>query len=180
MPTVHSCRFPTQSLFHTTLASAHTGQNMPNLGKSWSRTSGAIYVSQPIKTSPDSKVHGTNMGPPGSCQPQMGPMLAPWTWLSGSVCVTWSPHDFCRSRWRQVVHNRPGVLCNIDYPSETLLKFKSRGNSFIHSICLSSPIVFEILHRAQQWYCRAICHIWRRLYYLKGCYRRKTFGEIWV
>ena len=23
------------------------------------------------------------MGPPGSCQPQMGPMLAPWTLLSG-------------------------------------------------------------------------------------------------
>ena len=31
---------------------------------------------------PDSKVHGANMGPPGSCRPQMGPMLAPWTLLS--------------------------------------------------------------------------------------------------
>ena len=31
----------------------------------------------------DSKVHWTNMGPPGSCRPQMGPMLAPWTLLSG-------------------------------------------------------------------------------------------------
>ena len=27
------------------------------------------------------------MGPPGSCRPQMGPMLAPWTLLSGQCCV---------------------------------------------------------------------------------------------
>ena len=36
---------------------------------------------------PDSKVHGAIMGPtwgpPGSCRPQMGPMMAPWTLLSG-------------------------------------------------------------------------------------------------
>ena len=36
---------------------------------------------------PDSKNHGANMGPtwgpPGSCRPQMGPMLAPWiSWMS--------------------------------------------------------------------------------------------------
>ena len=35
---------------------------------------------------PDSKVHGPTWGPPGSCRPQMGPMLAPWTLLSGLVC----------------------------------------------------------------------------------------------
>ena len=32
---------------------------------------------------PDSKVHGANMGPPGSCRPQMGTMLAPWTCYLG-------------------------------------------------------------------------------------------------
>ena len=32
---------------------------------------------------PDSKVHGAIMGPPGSCRPQVGPMLAPWILLSG-------------------------------------------------------------------------------------------------
>ena len=37
--------------------------------------------------SPDSKVQGANMGPSGSCRPQMGPMLAPWTLLPGSVMV---------------------------------------------------------------------------------------------
>ena len=28
---------------------------------------------------------GPTWGPPGSCQPQMGPMLAPWTLLSGTL-----------------------------------------------------------------------------------------------
>ena len=31
----------------------------------------------------DSKVHGAKWGSPGSCWPQMGPILAPWTLLSG-------------------------------------------------------------------------------------------------
>ena len=48
------------------------------------------------KTSPDSKVHGANMGPPGSCRPQLGPMLAPWTLLWGSspqqLCALWGQH----------------------------------------------------------------------------------------
>ena len=35
--------------------------------------------------SSDRKVHGAYMGPPESCRPQMGPMLTPWTLLSGSV-----------------------------------------------------------------------------------------------
>ena len=43
--------------------------------------------SKALKRYPDSKVHGANMGPtwglPGSCRPQMGPVLAPWTLLSG-------------------------------------------------------------------------------------------------
>ena len=29
---------------------------------------------------------GPTWGPPGSCRPQMGPMLAPWTLLSGMFC----------------------------------------------------------------------------------------------
>ena len=33
---------------------------------------------------PDSKVHGTNMGPSGADRTQVGPMLAPWTLLSGN------------------------------------------------------------------------------------------------
>ena len=45
------------------------------------------------------KFMGPTWGPPGSCRPQMGPMLAPWTLLSGWFCyqlianqVTRQPH----------------------------------------------------------------------------------------
>ena len=39
----------------------------------------------PFTENPDSKAHGANptWGPPGSFRPQMGPVLAPWTLLSG-------------------------------------------------------------------------------------------------
>ena len=44
------------------------------------------------------KFMGPTWGPPGSCQPQMGPMLAPWTLLSGSLIsvgpgsqISWLP-----------------------------------------------------------------------------------------
>ena len=36
------------------------------------------------------KFMGPTWGPPGSCRPQMGPMLAPWTLLSGYINIT---HD---------------------------------------------------------------------------------------
>ena len=34
---------------------------------------------------------GPTWGPPGSCRPQMGPMLAPWTLLSGMIAVAVVP-----------------------------------------------------------------------------------------
>ena len=43
------------------------------------------YKKYSVWLAPDSKIHGVNWGPPGSCRPQMGPMLAPWTLLSGAV-----------------------------------------------------------------------------------------------
>ena len=44
---------------------------------------------------PDSKVHGVNMGPPGPCRPQMDPMLAPWTLLSGILYLHTIPQGIC-------------------------------------------------------------------------------------
>ena len=37
----------------------------------------------------DSKVHMAHVGPPGSCRPPVGPMLAPWTLLSGCIFNVW-------------------------------------------------------------------------------------------
>ena len=49
---------------------------------------GCTFEAKSFHPIPDSKVHGANMGPPESCRPQMGPMLAPWTLLSGILYCT--------------------------------------------------------------------------------------------
>ena len=53
------------------------------------------------------KVNGANMGPPGSCRPQMGPMLAPWTLLSGRVI---QPNIHTWIAWMLL-----GIASNWDY-----------------------------------------------------------------
>ena len=44
-----------------------------------------VIISIASKGIPDSKFMGPTWGPPGSCRPQMGPMLAPWILLSGMI-----------------------------------------------------------------------------------------------
>ena len=47
-----------------------------------------LVVICPIIKRPEiAKFMGPTWGPPGSCRPQVGPMLAPWTLLSGSLCL---------------------------------------------------------------------------------------------
>ena len=41
------------------------------------------------KMIPDSKFHGANMGPSGAERTQVGPMLVPWTLLSGIYVLSW-------------------------------------------------------------------------------------------
>ena len=46
---------------------------------------------------------GPTWGPPGSCRPQMGPMLAPWTLLSG--CTTYIYYDIMKNQNVWLQHN---------------------------------------------------------------------------
>ena len=60
------------------------------------------------------KFMGPTWCPPGSCRPQMYPMLAPWTLLSGRAMI-WEhvPHFwslFERSRPLYSTHNEPMIL----------------------------------------------------------------------
>ena len=69
----------------------------------------------------DNKVHVPTWGPPGSCRPQMGPMLAPWTLLSGRICYLvlllglLSCYPFIYDihndviKWKHFLHNWPFV-----------------------------------------------------------------------
>ena len=58
--------------------------SLPDCGS----TRGKLFASQ--TTSQIARLMGPTWGPPGSCQPQMGPMLAPWTLLSEMLSVS---HD---------------------------------------------------------------------------------------
>ena len=57
------------------------------------------------RTAQIAKVMGPKWGPPGSCRPQMGPMLAPWTLLSGCIYVVRNllhPHKFTNQWWNSL------------------------------------------------------------------------------
>ena len=51
------------------------------------------------KASQIAKVMGPTWGPPGSCRPRMGPMLAPWTLLSGIIVGMYRGWGCCMCVW---------------------------------------------------------------------------------
>ena len=61
------------------------------------------------------KFMGRTWGPPGSCRPQMGPILAPWTLLSGwTGHATWECQDVIHMGWFQLPP-RCLVICMFAY-----------------------------------------------------------------
>ena len=69
------------------------------------------------------KFMGPTWGPPGSCRPQMGPMLALWTLLTGIVCF----HQLMGNRWIAAgsVFGYCDTSYNNPYPSEVSNNFRS-------------------------------------------------------
>ena len=55
-----------------------------------------MFISGRCVTSQIPRFVGPTWGPPGSCRPQMGPMLAPWTLLSGIPSMRYVA--WCHSR----------------------------------------------------------------------------------
>ena len=66
-------------------------------------------------TSQKAKFMGPIWGPPGSCRPQMGPMLAPWTLLSGIIFKDDDAVLF--THWGQMVHIYISKLATGQTPS---------------------------------------------------------------
>ena len=52
----------------------------------------SIVTVPPHKPTQIAKIMGPTWGPPGSCRPQMGPMLGTWILLSGKLCTL---HTYC-------------------------------------------------------------------------------------
>ena len=108
----------------------------------------------------DRKVHGSNMGPSGSCWPQMGPMLAPWTLLSEVLTNTYSgrwwctqcvwrpclPAQACRRWCSQYLYGSHAYQkCNFlewiyevvfTYVSKSYLRTRTLGDGHARNICL--------------------------------------------
>ena len=80
---------------------------------------------------PDSKVHGTNMRPIWADMTQVGPMLAPWTLLSGLLTkLVWCGGHRRRVYWRLL----PAT------PREKTLYFRKAGVWGIRDLhCFSVP-----------------------------------------
>ena len=55
---------------------------------------------------------GPTWGPPGSCRPQMGPMLAPWTLLSRTVWCPNCPGGIHAVWWTTIRWTASGVVVN--------------------------------------------------------------------
>ena len=56
----------------------------------WHHVSPQLDNGSSLGLNQDNKFHVVNMGPPGSCRPQVGPILTTWTLLSGLLTAHWS------------------------------------------------------------------------------------------
>ena len=67
-----------------------------------------LYVTDPAvdsNTPQIAKFMGPTWGPPGSCRPQMGPMLVPWTLLAGAtLAIPWDSMARCKQGQSLLYH----------------------------------------------------------------------------
>ena len=83
---------------------------------------------------------GPTWGPPGSCGPQMGPMLASWTLLSGTVQQMPLPYQvYLQSSNPAVVLIRWHVLYELFAPisSSWHLNYEYEKYNMFHEICIT-------------------------------------------
>ena len=103
---------------------------------------------------------GPTWGPPGSCRPQLGPMLAPWTLLSGlshTVCKYSLEEQHCiplkQSRWYSV--SVPPT-----HPSHCLLVLRMFTDNVFP--CCRGEACFWLVARTPMYYCWWSHDSWNR------------------
>ena len=86
----------------------------------------AMLDTAPMKTKhiPDNKIHGANMGPTWVLSSPDGPMLAPWTLLSGIYCNIWmtcllwlTPFLDLEREWQKQIKRNDSCQCVIVLPN---------------------------------------------------------------
>ena len=119
---------------------------------------------------PNNKVPGANMGPIWVLRPQMGPMLAPWTLLSGGLHL---PGQLSTMRWRQCTLLRVSTYGDIMISFEAykrghlltvtnhIMRFQIRSWIMYYRLIFVQYIVIRILvwtkyHEKPHWLCSFI------------------------
>ena len=97
------------------------------------------------------KFMGQTWGPPGSCRPQMGPMLAPWTLISGSGWFNvGTVVPTLGQRWTNMLF---GSACGYKV-------YMKQVRHWITYQCLACVLIKYLCHLRQPVQCRAhICDI---------------------
>ena len=94
---------------------------------------GTVFCYHLSLSSQIARFMGSTWGPPGSCRPQMGPMMAPWTLLSGIHYTMRNMHTgltlLCFGVFVTV---RPGQSYDFPSDSETTLQNVGKWISWIH------------------------------------------------
>ena len=106
---------------------------------------------------PDYKVHGPTWGPPGSCRPQKGPMLASWSLLSGNYCnnfwISALPLALPNgSTWGFIKHSKCESHYSLRYDM-FLYSYQTSASIDISSINYIYSYISVVLH----WYW---CRLW--------------------
>ena len=135
------------------------------------------------------KFMGPTWGPPGSCRPQMGPMLAPWTLLSGKVwniwvrswncgcLVTWFPYQLIAkpgNKTATVLWPDPSVVSIFEKISTVIPQYTPDAISIMYMMggccCSRSPVsqhimLYNWLHMGILWCCNLPAK-WMYVWYL--------------
>ena len=126
----------------------------------------------PDNNSPDNKFMGSTWGPPGSCRPQMDPMLAPWTLLSGrlqDLAAEISALEFGASHWLLTgsLRIRPSTTMVLAIQDERVLAFHKEG--------FRSPVHTRLWQMIPH-----LLILWRESLYAVLClWRDSLYVEIW-
>ena len=130
-----------------------------DLNRWWLTSTIPYSITRPQCVTSDSQITkfmGPTWGPPGSCRPQMGPMLAPWTLLSGIPTVkeatyhcgqhstsAITKHDWLAA-WMSVIHQSALRTIVCATPSQGgMIHTPVLLQTHWYNICIMAPHVFN-------------------------------------
>ena len=106
------------------------------------------------------KFMGPTWDPPGSCQPQMGPMLAPWTLISGYILQLRDLIWFLIRLWHGNTFHTLPALCEGNHNGNVLCNQLWHHPQNINRASQCVKIVFISIIYGFIMSCKKLCVIW--------------------